>query len=309
MRESVSTFLDLLTRPEFLMGLAFGMVGFVALAALSIGRDARGWGIVLVAPLVYGVQIEEGATPALTTATILMAIGGGLRSMALRDDSRRRWLVPAWLFIGGGAAFSTSLALEYTNPLFGVATFGVAVAIGWALSTWENGPHRIALGPRFAVSAFGIWTTVPDTDLARILLGIAIPMAFTTVPPFSVRISGAGAFALAAALAWLPLWGGDQRTGSVIGAWACIGMIALFPLALRLLPDLRIAMWQLIGLHIGAVLVSARVIGLWDRATLAAGGVALLGAAILGVVLLIHRGQLQGERHANLHRGSDVEEA
>ena len=290
MRESVSTFFDLLTRPEFLMGLAFGIIGFVVLAALSVGRDARGWGLILVTPLVIGIQIEEGTAPALTTAVILMAIGGGLRGVALHTSSRRGWLVPAWVLILAGGVFSTSLALEYSNRLFVPATFGVAIGIGWALSTWEDGPHRIALGPMFAISAFGIWTTVPDTDLARILIGISVPMAFATLPPFSVRISGAGAFALAAALAWLPLWGGDQRTGSVVGAWACIGMIELLPVALRMLPGLRIAMWQLVGLHIGVVLVSARVIGLWDRATVAAVGVAALCAGILGVVVLIRRG-------------------
>jgi hypothetical protein len=296
-RESISTFLDLLTRQEFQMGLAAGVVGFVVLAALSIGRDLRGWGLVLTAPLVVGIQMEEGAAPALTTAAILMGIGGGLRGMALHSDTRRGLLVPAWIFIVVGAGFSISLALEYTNPLFGLATFGVAIASGWALSTWEDGPHRIALGPMFAISAFGIWTTVPDTDLARILIGIAIPMAFATLPPFNVRISGAGGFALAGALAWLPLWGGDQRTGSVIGAWACIGMIALLPVALRLMPGLRLALWQLVGLHIGVVLVSARVIGLWDRATAAAIGVALLAAAILAVVLLIRRSHALAGKH------------
>lgn len=295
MRESISTFFDLLTRQEFQMGLIFGIVGFVLLAAVSLGRDIRGWGLVVTVPLVLGIQLEEGAAPALTTAAVLMGIGGGLRAMALRSDARRGLLAPArvlmvaWVFIVIGAGFSISLALEYTNPLFGIATFSVAIVTGWALSTWEDGPHRIALGPMFAITAFGIWTTVPDTDLARILIGIAVPMAFATLPPFRVRISGAGAFALAAALAWLPLWGGDHRTGSVIGAWACIGMIALFPIAMRLAPGLRLALWQLVGLHALAVLISARVIGLWDRATVAVFGAALLAATILGIVLLLRR--------------------
>ncbi len=278
------------------MGLAFGIVGFVVLAAQSHRRAVRGWGLIFAVLLVAGMQIEEGTAPALTAAAALMGIGGGIRAAARSAPDSRRVLLPlGWLLILVGAGFSTSLAFEYSNSFFVPATLIVAIGTGWALSAWEDGPHRSSLGPLFAISAFGVWTTVPDTDLARILVGIAIPMAFATIPPFGARISGAGGFALAGALAWLPLWGGDQRTGSVIGAWACIGMIALLPAAMRLLPGLRIATWQLFALHIGIVLVSARVIGLWDRATVATLGVALLAAAMLGVVMLIQRGNPEVE--------------
>lgn len=278
------------------MGLAFGIVGLVVLAALSHRRAVRGWGIIFAVLLVTGMQIEEGTAPALTAAAALMAIGGGLRAAAQHAPDSRSVLLPlGWLLILVGAGFSTSLAFEYSNSFFVPATLIVAIGTGWALSAWEDGPHRSSLGPLFAISAFGIWTTVPDTDLARILVGIAIPMAFATLPPFGARISGAGGFALAAAVAWLPLWGGDQRTGSVIGAWACIGMIALLPAAMRLRPGLRIATWQLFALHIGGVLVSARLIGFRDRATIAALGVGLLAASMLGVVMLIRGGHPRGE--------------
>jgi hypothetical protein len=297
LRESISTFLDLFTRPEFQMGLVFGIVGFVVLAAQSQRRAVRGWGLIFAVLIVVGMQIEEGSAPALTVAAVLMGIGGALRAAGKSASDSRKVLVPlGWLLILVGAVFSTSLAFEYSNSFFVPATLIVAIGTGWALSTWEEGPHRSSLGPLFAISAFGIWTTVPDTDLARILVGIAIPMAFATLPPIGARISGAGGFALAAALAWLPLWGGDQRTGSVIGAWACIGMIALLPAAMRLMPGLRIATWQLFAMHIGIVLVSARVIGLWDRATVALLGAALLAAAMLGLVMLIHRGHPRVEQ-------------
>lgn len=277
------------------MGLAFGAVGFVLLAGLSLtgasaGRRTYGWALAIAVLIVIGIQIEEETAPALTVGVVTMAVGGLLRARAARGPgSPFLWLAPAWLLILTGAVFSSWLAFEYSNPWFVPATVGVAVGSGWALSCWEDEPHRIALGPLFAITAFGVWTTVPDTDLARILVGIAVPLAVVTLPPFAVRISGPGAFGLAGALAWLPLWGGEQRTGSVIGAWACLGMIALLPVANRLVGGLKISMWQLVALHIGVVLVSARVIGLWDRATVAAFGVAVLAAAILVVVTVIRR--------------------
>jgi hypothetical protein len=92
---------------------------------------------------------------------------------------------------------------------------------------------------------------------------------------------------LGGAVVWVALWGGETRSGSVVGAWACIGMIALLPLASRLWGARGIPIWQVVGLHIVAVIVAARVIGLWNRALFAAIGSALLAALLLALIRVL----------------------
>jgi hypothetical protein len=298
LNESVTTLIDLLTRPEFLNGVWLGILGLVTLVAIKrFTRGQYGWGVVLACAVVAGIQTEISWQPELLVGIGLMGVGGWLRGIARQCSKRKsqgRFIV-AWLLIITGAVLASRLGQDFQHSWVAPVTALSAAAIGWSLSKWENRPDRSALGPLFAVSAFGIWTTVPDTDLARILLGAALPMAFATTPLLAARVFSTGGFALGGTVASLPLWGGEQRPASVVGAWACIGMIALVPLTARLLGTQRIAMWQLAGLHIIAVIVAARVIGLWDRAIVAAIGSTLLAAALVVVLMLIGREQAPSE--------------
>jgi hypothetical protein len=133
-----------------------------------------------------------------------------------------------------------------------------------------------------AISAFGIWVTVPETETARALLGAAIPLAVGTLPPIRARLGYAGAFALAGLLVWVVATGGEARPGSIIGGWACIGAIAILPHynppPRTLVGGKRVLTVLLHGL---LVLVASRVIGLWES-----GPTALI--AVLGVFVGVY---------------------
>lgn len=298
MNESFSTLLDLFSLPEFQLGFLLGALGLGALMARrQFTREQRGWAIALTLLVIFGIRAEVGWQPELVVGVTLMGLGGWLNMVPGSISIGRfdGYNLMAWLLIITGASTVGLLALDHANPQVILVTAVAAIAIGWSLSKWSNSPDRIALGPLFAITAFGIWTTVPDTELARLLLGVSVPMGLATLRPISARIFSAGGWALGGTVAWLVLWGGQGRSGSVIGGWACIGMIALLPLASRLHPGRRIAMWQLIGLHIVAVVIAARVFGLWDRAMDAAIASLLLAAVILVVIMLIDREPARAE--------------
>jgi len=157
--------------------------------------------------------------------------------------------------------------------------------LGALLSTWSTSTKLEWLGPLFAITAFAVWTTVPDTELARLLLGVSLPLALATLRPVSAGLTSAGAFALAGVFAWIPALGGESRPASIIGAWASIGMIALIPFAAALWPDRESpGLVSSFVLHSVLVLIAARVIGLWVWAVPAAFAALALYAAALAIV-------------------------
>ena len=130
---------------------------------------------------------------------------------------------------------------------------------------------------------------MPDTDLARLLLGVSLPLAVGTLPPVSAALTMPGSFALAGVLAWLPTLGGESRPASIVGAWASIGMIVLIPVATLLWPRRRVTTLSMFALHAVVTLVAARVIGLWTWAVPAAIAAAFLYLAAMGATYWLGR--------------------
>lgn len=285
MGESLDTLVDLLTRREFLVGLACGLGALVVITLLgkSRGRAVGMWALATAAAILVGVHVLiEGRLFGLVAGVVLMALGGALTVSHRRTDPRR---VVGWLLIVVGASLVPWRGQVDQSAWFFLATPVAAVIIGTALAHWRT-DEQWWLGPLFAISAFGVWTTVPDTEFARVQLGAALPLSLATLRPASTRMAAAGAYALGGVFAWIPALDGAARPASIIGAWGSIGLICALPAA-RLLWRSRIVLepWYVAGLHLLLVLVAARVIGLWTSAASALiAAVVLYGATI--VVLL-----------------------
>ena len=293
MSESLSTLRDLLTRTEFQTGIVAGTVALALLAVLAVARApgwARPWGLAAAAATLVGVQLVDNRRLGLVSGVALMAIGGAIIGPASRLNApgrSHRFRPAGWAVIAAGALLIPLRGQVEQDDWFFVATPIVAIGVGWALRTWPRSAHAREIGPLFAVTVFAVWTTVPETDLARLLLGVSLPMALATIPPISAQLTTAGSFALAGVFAWIPALGGESRPASIIGAWACIGMIAIIPLADALWPARpSIGTATLFLFHAVLVLIAARVIGLWTWAF-----PAIIAAAALyaGTLLLIHR--------------------
>jgi hypothetical protein len=77
-----------------------------------------------------------------------------------------------------------------------------------------------------ALSAAGVWLTVPDTEEVLVLLGaLAIPTLLTW-PLRVLRLGSVGAHTLAGLYMWVVVWGARGREGSIVGATAALGLLA-----------------------------------------------------------------------------------
>jgi hypothetical protein len=281
MRESFSTVLDLLTRTDFQAGVIAGAAGLVVLlAARNDERPSKWWGEMIVVATVAAGWLTQGRRLGLLLGVLTLWIGGRLVD---RKDRESLKIAGSVLIVAGACliAWRGGFEISWLPLLTAVAI----LASGLAFSRWSDRLPQNVLGTMVAITAFGVWVTVPETEQARILLGAALPLAVATLPPVNARLSHGGAFALAGVIAWIVAIGGEARPASIIGGWACLGAIAFLPLARpdasRVIKDRPILV---IGLHAVFVLIASRVIGLWESATMAL--IAVLFVAV-GALLAI----------------------
>jgi hypothetical protein len=276
MSDSLSTFLDLLTRTDFLVG---GFLGLTGLVVIYFARTEEGpvleWGLTLTVAAFLAVSLAVGSRLSLLASLFALAVGGWMA----RPPGGSARAPFGWILIAAGAitmvlrgGFADIGWLAVLAPI-------VTILIGAALAAWAKRLPQDVLGIMVAISAFGIWATVPETETARALLGASIPLAVATLPPIRARLGYSGAFALAGLLVWVVATGGEARSASIVGGWACIGAIAVLPLynppVVSLVGGKRTLT---VLIHALMVVVASRVIGLWES-----GGLALL--AVVGLLI------------------------
>jgi hypothetical protein len=177
-----------------------------------------------------------------------------------------------------------------------------------AVASFDRRWRELGLLPALlAVTAVGIWATVPDVEAALVLLGAAVPLTLLGWPgplagrrPAPAAFGIAGSVAVAAVLAWTVATGGVGRSGSVVGGLACLGLLAVEP-AVRLLDPRRRSPLDPLerrpGLAVAAlatqlvlVALAARVVGRPERAATALVLAALeLGLALAAGTVLARR--------------------
>lgn len=197
-----------------------------------------------------GLAAEDVLPGALIVAAFLLAAGALVarnRSFAVRAAA-----------VAPGAVVLVTLAAPDTP---GWARGSVFVAVLVASPTSEIVDDRLPLlaFAFIALSSFGVYATVPDTEQARSVVGALLPVAGAAVA--SNRLSeSVGPSVSVAFVVWGGLVGGVGRPGSVVGAIGCIGVLAFGPLARRS-PPIR-----LIVVHVVVVALASRVVGLRQSA-------------------------------------------
>lgn len=277
MSDSLPTLIDLLARPEFLVGGFFGLAGLVVIVfARSDNASVLEWALTLTAAAFIAVSLAVGASFSLLASLGALALGGWMS----RPPSGSARAPFGWALIALG---SVALVWRGGFPDIGwllVLAPVAIVALGSSLAAWSSRLPQDLVGIMLAITAFGIWVTVPETEAARALLGASLPMAFGTLRPLGgARFGHAGAFALAGLLVWVVATGGEARPASVVGGWACIGAFAVLP-HLKPAPVWFVTKRRIVTvlLHGLLVLIASRIIGLWES-----GGVALLAVVVVGV--------------------------
>ena len=205
---------------------------------------------------------------------------------------------------GVALAAAGAAGIAATHPPAGLALRPPWIALlagvaGALLADFDRRWRRQGLAvPLLAVSAAGVYLTVPDVEAAvvvggaalpRVLLGWPVPF-WRAHPPPSLGLLGA--LAAAGLLVWTVASGGAARPGSVVGGLGCLGVLAVEPLA-RLL-DRRHrsplagerAGWIALAVQLLLVGVAARVVGRADTVAGALPPAALALAGALAVALV-----------------------
>lgn len=247
----MDTFFDLFTRPDFQIGLACGIAASVILASsLTVrGLSSRAAGPISVFIFLAVIFLDLGQRLSLAVGVGAVAFAG-----FLWHRSRIIALIVAVL----GASIVMYRSGISDNAEVWVRPLGVAVilAVGWCLIRYEeagNRPHSVLL---LAITLFGIWATVPETRIPRLLLGgwsgLLPGLLVASLPKL-----GWWAPAVAAPIVWMTAMAGNSRPGSIVGGWASLGILLLRPV-----PSTK--PWQAYVVHAGLVLFTARVAGFRD---------------------------------------------
>jgi hypothetical protein len=224
---------------------------------------------------------------------VALAAAGGAGIVAATDPPATLALPPPWIAVAAGVA-------------------------GALLAGFDRRWRGQGLAPLLlAVSAVGVYATVPDVEWALVVVGAALPLALLgwpgplapggllgprrrdgpAQPPPSLGV--AGSLAAAALLAWTVAAGGAGRPGSVVGGLACLGVLAVEPLARLLDPRHRSALarpraaWTALAAHLVLVAVAARVVG---RAETVAAALPLAGLALAAALAVALAAAASGER-------------
>lgn len=293
----IDVLVDPLRFPELWVGSFAGVVAAVAGARVVRRTPGRGpapiAGLLLAAAASVGVVVAGTATLALVAGLALATgawwLGHGAVGTAAGPG---RWAVSAALLLGG-LAVVTADAAELSAPGRVLVVAAGAATVLSLLGFDRRSPHATVGPVLVALTAGGVYATIPDTEAARVLMGAAVPVAVLGWPARSATLGG-GATVLAGLLVWVVAAGGHVRPGAVVGAFACLGLLAADPAArlvsggslLDRLPRSPAGTVALLVAQTVVVLVAARVAGPHQSASDAAAVAVPLLAAAVGVLAL-----------------------
>ncbi len=282
----VAAAIRLLGRRPPIAGAAFAVAGLAALTGAGPGRRA-----------LAGV----GVAGALG---VLLLLAGGVASRVVPPVLR---LAAAPLLLVPGSVVLGLAAHHHGVPAWAALLVVVAVPpFGVLAGDFDRRHGPPAYGPLLlAITVGGVYLTVPDTEGARALLGVALPLVLLTVPRAVATLGAGGAAAAVGLIGYDAVLEGVARPGAVIGALGCLGLFLYEPVARRLLrrawaarvgpgappgarsaalpADRLRAITLAAGLHLVVVLWAARVAGRVHGAVAAL--VLLLPAIVVGIMV------------------------
>lgn len=219
---------------------------------------------------------------------LVLGLVAGIAALVHRRGSL--WI----LSVGVAAIVGLLIGREFDDlpePSAGlVAGAALAVIVG-AIGVWlvsrDVGNWTVAIC--LAITALGVWGTVPDTELAMVLLGAVVGGLVGAIRVGPEAIGPIWPVPLLGVAAFVALVEGLARDSAPIGALATFGVFLLFPLIFGLFESAP--SWLVIGAHVVLVIVTGRIAGTASSA-LAAIVIALLAHVAVGVglVLVARRG-------------------
>lgn len=259
-------------------------------------------GLLLVGAAAIALGAESGFRAGLGLGLGLLALAG-VAAAAIKRFHQAPATFHALLCLPGAWMVAASAGLDELWPrLLLMATVAVAGALTGAA---DQAYRRLGLGPvLLLMSLAGAYATLPETQRIVVVLGAGAPLVVLGWPRPLASLGRAGSSAVVGLLAWVAVTDGSTRSGSTVGAIACLGVLVIEPVV-RVLLNARsgqrsgpaaadagegLAAWPaalpVLLSHLTLVTVAARLAGLRAGALEAA---AIAGLALLVVVLLALR--------------------
>jgi hypothetical protein len=240
-------------------GVALAVV--VALGAARV-LSSRWWGgtgtVTTIGALAGAAAIVR--LPAELVVGVALLAGAGLAAARWSWGIGTVAVVPGAVLVAAAVGETAPASPEWVRIVVGAAAGCTALACRDFDATWPR-----LTGTCLAVTAVGVYATVPDTETARALVGAAGVSALLGLAP-GLRPSPAWSSASAGLIAWNVGVGGWPRPGAVVGGVACAGLLALGPL----LRWARTPSTVIVLVHVGLVALVARAAGLREGALAAA---------------------------------------
>lgn len=233
---------NILASKAFAVGALYGAFAFLLTGVLAavMRRTKEGAGLAFAFATYFAVRDVWGSDIApvgTATAFVLLALGG----IAATRMRSRMW--DQWYVTFGRTAVALlpgAVLLAVTFPVTTPAWLRIAAAVGVLVTGVLAHDFDLEQGPRgapfvlLAVSAVGVYYTVPDTELPLVLLGASVPFALISFPQPLRRMGSAGTATTMGVFAWVIVVGGQGRAGSVVAGFATLGLLLVEPLARRL---------------------------------------------------------------------------
>lgn len=264
--------MDVWSLHEFRTGLWFGAIASGALVlaclaavALRRGRPLPIGGVVIAAGGLWSIAHTRPVPNAVVVGVV------GIGASAALPAFRR---VSLWYSLGLAVPFAWAIAFHgdvvavpWAQAFATVAASGGAILVTAFDHAWREEAPGLTL---LAVSAVGIYATVPDTETIAAALGVMLPFLFLGWPFCLATLGRPGAAAAVAMLVWAGAVGARGRPTSIVGVAACLGLLVGVPLGQVLVPR---AGYLLQGMrrelvlvvmgtsHLVIVVIAARTVG------------------------------------------------
>jgi len=219
------------------------------------------WGLVLggVCLAISGLFANRRDAQPLQIGGILIAVASALAFSLGDEHSTLVWVAIGIVFLltFGAEAIGAPAHITAIASLPGAVVMAMAAPAdpawfrllviaaipvgGYLIDDFETRYAVRGLGVLFfGLAVAGTFLAVPDTELARAMVGVCFPIMFLAWPRVKISLGVSGAYMAMAVFSLSTTAGGLGRSASAIGAMACLGFLVMEPLAVRMLPRLAL---------------------------------------------------------------------
>ena len=277
--------IEVLTGPAFFTGIIAGatalVIGWLAYLIFSDGdRPSRAGGLVLTVAAVTAIAVVNEIPSSVVLGIAVLVVAGWLPLPSIFSPLLA---LPGAMIL----AFDGGITSADWVPWFMIVAIALAAPL---VASFDRAYASTGIPfPTYALAVVGLFFTVPDTEVAVVLLGTVLAGTFLGWPKPLFALGRGGAFALVGLFVWVAGTGGAARPVTVIVAVACLGLLVAEPVGRWLsqplgtvLSNRTIDPTAILVAQLAIVFLLSRVIThLADAWAIAAASAAVLGVTAL----------------------------